>query len=816
MPIEIANSDKILVEDMDTTFYIVINDEEIQENVVQLEMTFFNEYDNKIIIPYNWENIVEIPFHIPSISKAISKSIPIAIKWFYEQDQQIWFKDWKALTKKILAYYFNYSTEFNLYKKYPSSILPSRIADKYNEELSKSDSKDYDIGVSVKIPNHPTSSFSFIGREEIRSNDELATRINKEKEAFKEYIDSNLNSNTCENTYDIIQDQTTSSDPYIENIFYSIWCGYQCNHDYQCTAKIIAKHKTDTYFKEEKDKTKFYSFQISLDDTVYSDDDNRSKAKEQWKKFISEAELFAKNIVLDTPKNMEYKEPSYQSFSAWKNIKNTKYDHNYKNETHSSVYNQIMEWEKPQIKKIEKHSNIAKRKFTIKLKSGIKKTIRNTGTIDADPQYASVGVMVDIQWKAYDKKGNEIKDISDEELFKDVRLVCLVDGDNPQIWFRQWTDIVSRKDSNIDSHSMSCDVVSKGPRHYKWSYKPYEYVNIYVASQNRMISNFVYYLIKVKDMTPEIELDKNPLKIQDSADSVFKFQIKSEIHKKVQCKIKIPYGRYAKYHIPTIKISQQWSWDENLKHYLSFTCETNKEIPIRISPPNMSNFDVLGELNKLSMVALQEGTATTFLGDLVGVKVENHLNKLKKAKETLQNVYRKWYKNVRVMQKVTKLDKAYKTLNKANDVAGYTQDAMKVGLGKSNVEWHISDTNEAFIKENKKWTVEKVADVGIWWINILQSTVGAVMMAPKYIPIIGKSGAGEFITKKIGAKFILAFNLMTNVWKWNLQYISKSEKIDRAKEKKLPIPIIIGVETQEGFLTQNIQIINVLYTWLDN
>gem|GEM_PF-3113348 len=40
------------------------------------------------------------------------------------------------------------------------------------------------------------------------------------------------------------------------------------------------------------------------------------------------------------------------------------------------------------------------------------------------------------------------------------------------------------------------------------------------------------------------------------------------------------------------------------------------------------------------MVALQEGTAVTFIGDLVGVGVENQLGKLKKAKDQFQNIYR--------------------------------------------------------------------------------------------------------------------------------------------------------------------------------
>jgi len=813
MPIEVAYPDKILVEDMDTTFYIVINDEEIKENVVQLELTFFNEREQKITIPYHGENVVEVPFHIPS--RTSSRWIWISIEWFYANYIQSGFENGKPIKEKILSHYFRYHHEFNLYNKIPTSILPAIIANEKMEE-GKDSFGLYQTKVNMQIPNRPGARFSFWVTKNLSKDNDYFDHIKTVREEFKDLISLNLNSSTCENTYNMIKDETESSDPYIDNIIYDIWCGYQCNNNYQCAARIIAKQKHEPYFKDNKDKTTYYDFYVRFNDNINIYDTVTAESK--WNKFISEMELFAKNIVLTTPPNMEYEEWDKHSFSSGQ-LKWTEYDSSYKNESHSSIYNQIMAWEKPKIETPKKKTNIAKRKFVVKFRYEPKKNIRNTGMMDADIEYATIWFSIDIQWKAWDKDGKEITDVSDEDLFADSRLICLNELKDSQLWFRQWSNMVKKIEQKIDSHTMSCDIYSKWPRNYEWPWKKIEAVSIYVASGEYQVSNQITHIINVDDMTPDIELEKNPKKIQDDAEGIFNFKIISEVHKWMECKIKIPYERYAKHHIPVLKISQEWKWDENLKHYLRFPCEANKDIPIRIKPPSMGNFDVLWELNKLSMVALQEGTAVTFVGDLVGVWVEDKLNKLKAATKSYKNVWQAGYKKVKVIEKLTKNKKALDTLNKANDAAGYAQDAMKGTQIDKTIEWHVKDTKEAFDKEDtgiqNKSTLEDVADLWVWGINGLQTAVGAVVMAPKYIPIIWKSAVGKFITKKVGAKFILAFNLMTNVWKWNLQYISKSEKIDRAEEKKLPIPIIIEVETKEGFIVQDIQIINVLYTWLE-
>gem|GEM_PF-2163273 len=77
MPLEFAIPDKTLIEDMDTKFYIVINDEEVKKTLNKIEIVFFNESEKQITIPYNGENILEIPFHIPLLISGTSMPISI-------------------------------------------------------------------------------------------------------------------------------------------------------------------------------------------------------------------------------------------------------------------------------------------------------------------------------------------------------------------------------------------------------------------------------------------------------------------------------------------------------------------------------------------------------------------------------------------------------------------------------------------------------------------------------------------------------------------------------------------------------------------
>ena len=181
-------------------------------------------------------------------------------------------------------------------------------------------------------------------------------------------------------------------------------------------------------------------------------------------------------------------------------------------------------------------------------------------------------------------------------------------------------------------------------------------------------------------------------------------------------------------------------------------------------------------------------------------------------------------------------------LDKANGLAGNAQKAIKLTQMGKNVDSHVEDLKKAsgaetvgeFLGTNSgmadsganilnskaeemknvaenggKSSLEAGYDWGIAGINILQSTVGAVAMAPGHIPFVGK------YAQKVTGTFSLVFNLMTNVWKGNLEYLSKEKKLDRAQEKSIPYPIMVGVTSDEGFRDADAQMVDVLYTYLE-
>ena len=672
MPVEIANPDKILVEGMKTKFYIIINNKDIQENLVQLEITFFNEDEQKITIPYNGENIIEVPFTIPLLINQIN--MPVSVNWLYKNKFSI----------KGVARYFLLQTSFNVYKKYPSSVFPNLIADKYNSLVI---GKDYvyklwsnqRFQVSISPDDNPTSSYMFEWRWTYKKlkdyNDEVAS--------MKKAVEDSISQTRYKSTYNIINQQTSSSDPNIETINYAIGCNYEkySNSDiyYKCVSEIIVKVKTRSYFKNTENNIREYFF--------YSNFNSRwspKKAKNDRSKYMSELEKFAKNITLVDLKNTKYKE-FLPSFYPGIDLKRLKIQTNYKALAHSQTYNKIMNGDKPKIEKPKKDVNVAGREFEIKLRPWLKDTIRNTGIINAPIDYATVWIIVDISGKAFDKDNKEIKDIKDSDLFADSNLVCSMISKNSQLWFKNGAEIVKTELSKITENRWACDIISKWLAFYKWPYKNLEYVDVYIIDKNKkVISNKIRYKIKVIDATPNIELEKREQSIQDTADSVFKFKIKDEFHKDLKCKVSFPYDAYFKNHMPTIKISNkgrsEWSY------IVEFDCQEGKEIPIRVSPPKLSNFDVLGELNSLSMVDLQKDTAISLAWDLVWYGVEERLKNLAQTKKNLSFIHsKKMVQGSKIMGKIDNYEKTLRTLNQANDMAGKAQDAIKVAQTKKTL-----------------------------------------------------------------------------------------------------------------------------------
>lgn len=815
MPIEIANPDKILVEWMKTTFYIIINNKDVQENVRQFKINFYGNYSTKkrIIVPYDGENVVKVPFTIPLL--AYPSNISLDVIWLYK-DKRV---------HKQLSLYFSLEKNFKVYKKYPSSILPSLIADKYNSEVKKWNYKYYKsnwFGVSVDpIGGSPLSNYYFSWRWGYEKLKDYKKEVSNIKKYVKDEIGQSpyerghdINKKQIKFTYNIVNQQISSSDPNIESINYAIWCNREeygaTNIHYECNSKIIAKVKTSPYIETYKNYVRYFSFYSDFHDEWSPD-----KAQKDRSKYMSELENFAKNIVLVNPQNMTYKESTpvfSKSYDLKSKLKNVTY--NYKGLVHSENYNKIMNGDKPKIKKHKKGTNVANRQFKLKLSPWLKDSIRNTGILNAPIDYASVWIMVNISGKAFDKDNKEIKDVKDNDLFADSTMVCSMVSKNSQLWFKNGSEIVKTELNKITESHWTCDIISKWPHFYKWPYKNLEYVDVYIIDKNKkIISNVIRYKIKVIDATPNIELDKQGQSIQDTADSVFKFKINDKYHKNFKCKVSFPYDAYIKNHMPTIKISNQGKgkWG----YITEFDCQEGKEIPIRVSPPKLGNFNVLWELNSLSMVDLQKDTAISLAWDLVWYGVEERLKNLAQTKKNLSFIHgKKMVQGSKILWRINNYEKTIRTLNRADDIAGKTQDAIKVAQTKQNIDSLVKDTKEMNSDVQKKSATEKIADAWIWWINVLQSTVWCIAMAPDYIPILWKTKLAH-IAGKITGKFTLAFDLMTNVWKWDLQYISKSEKIDRAQDKKMPYPIVIEVTAKDWLQTKDVQTINVLFTWLD-
>lgn len=467
----------------------------------------------------------------------------------------------------------------------------------------------------------------------------------------------------------------------------------------------------------------------------------------------------------------------------------------------------------PGVKELVKEKKeMEDRKFEISFRYNNEATIWNSGVVNTGTDKdTSFSVSVNIDGKAFDKKGEEIVDVSDEELYKDVYLQYEIINPKSQIHFQEASVGDNKLKVKVDDVLESQYLQSTGPILYTGPYLPTEYVAVYLVDKSdNLISKRFIYKVHMKDATPQIETEKTVVEIDDVADSTFKFKINDEYHDKVKCTIKVPYEKYLANKIPVIKVSE-FGQGEVATQIQEFECETNKWISIRVQPPKLSNFDMLTQLNGLNMWDLQRGTMEGFAVDLVGFGVDRRMASLGKSKQALSGLYEKGYTSAKgVYGKVDKIEKTMRHLDKASGLAGDVQNAIKLTQTGTNVESHAKDLGKAVDGATRKDFWESTYDWGIGGINILQSTVGAVAMAPKAIPFVGK------YAQKVTGTFSLVFNLMTNVWKGNLEYLSKEKKIDRAQEKSIPYPVMIGVTSEEGFRDADAQVISVLYTYLDN
>ncbi len=206
-------------------------------------------------------------------------------------------------------------------------------------------------------------------------------------------------------------------------------------------------------------------------------------------------------------------------------------------------------------------------------------------------------------------------------------------------------------------------------------------------------------------------------------------------------------------------------------------------IKVGYMAPPLGNFDIGKELESLSMTKLQTDAAKQIALDAVtayGGEYVDGIDKLVDAGE--------------YSSKISKLTDAYKVVNGGRNIIG-TDKAIKDMTGELGDAMQVTDG-----KSEATWS-ENAADAGIIGISVAQTAVGVLTFIQNKIPGVNKLSAG----------LQTAFSAATNIWKANLQYISKSEKIERAKELFYPAVIVVTAQDISGWTKQEMHIFQIAY-----
>lgn len=208
--------------------------------------------------------------------------------------------------------------------------------------------------------------------------------------------------------------------------------------------------------------------------------------------------------------------------------------------------------------------------------------------------------------------------------------------------------------------------------------------------------------------------------------------------------------------------------------------ETEK---IGYAAPALGNFDIGKELSSLSMTQLQTEAAKQIALDAVtayGGEYAGNIEALVEAGE--------------YSSKIGHLTDTFKAVNGLRNIKG-TEKGIKDMTGELGDAMQVTDG-----KEDATWS-ENAADVGIVGISVAQTAVGVLTFIPNKIPGVSKLTAG----------LQTAFSAATNIWKANLQYISKAEKIERAKELFYPAVISVTAQDTSGWTVQELYVFQIAY-----
>lgn len=790
-PVEVVTPNQPLVAHDEATFFIIVNDEKLRENIDHFVFELGGGSTEPQTIAYNGENYVSFSLKVPIIKM---QSERIMAKTFLFM---------KGEEKSEVSVLKNF--EYTL--KYPMGHLPSTLDSQVQSTLASKEyrftklraSSDTTEGKVTHTRNFETDF------EKKLSTDDVAKKITEDKDQLHRTLTSVVYG---QNTPTITTEDISPIDADIDDI--------------TITHAVVSRTMPN-------DKV-YYSFESRIYVTTLVDNGPemrwvfpfgfRQRATEvdpasyqsELEDFQSMVHDFAKSVTLAKIQNLEKTDSEATISIASGGFPRPLSEYDLENLSHSETYNQILEGNTPGVEELQKEKKEAEdRLFTLTFKNNNHTSIWNSGVVNTGTEKdTDFPIFVNITGKAFDNEHREIKDISSEELYKDVYVVFETLNPKSQIGILEGGEFQQKIKIKVEDSVESQYLQSKGPYQYKGPFFSSEYVAVYLVNKkDEVLSQKLLYTVEMKNAAPVIEMETATVEIDDKADGIFKFKINDEYHEKLQCNVKVPYEKYTANKVPVITVSRVGLGDTSV-YVDNFECKTNEWISIRVRPPKLSNFDMLAQMNGLSMWDLQRGTMESFAMDLVGVGVDSRLGDLEKTNHTLVGIYSKGVpKGNDIGNRLVKYGNAIDALETANGLATDAQNVIKLTQIEKNAKEHIKDVQSAQAGSDKDW-VETGYDWGISGINILQSTVGAVAMAPKHIPFVGK------YAQKVTGKFTLAFNLMTNVWKGNLQYLSAEKKMDRAQDKNIPYPAVVEVSSPDGFRDVNVEIVNVLYTYLDN
>ncbi|PLX32667.1 MAG: hypothetical protein C0604_04845 [Clostridiales bacterium] len=316
-------------------------------------------------------------------------------------------------------------------------------------------------------------------------------------------------------------------------------------------------------------------------------------------------------------------------------------------------------------------------------------------------------------------------------------------------------------------------------------------------STGTVVSNKVSYKVRLADAAPKVVFDDNsPAEIQSAAETAFGFTVKDPDSQNIKIRVVTPLGMSK-------AAGGKWSKETKLE------VAPNGSVKIAFKAPEVGNFLLNKELEDLSMLALQEGTILQAIADAEAVMMDRFVNKMKGTNKIMDRVQgfgldmddAKGSKEfIEAMTNRQKLLEQWEKINARMNDINNAAFASQTQQGASPLG---NDIYEAFTWKNKG-VVEIGSDAGIAAISLLQTGVGGFAAIAGYLT----DGNGQALG--IGPEKMAVFNLMTNVWKGNLKYVSKVDKMNRAEERKEMIPVIVIAEDESGYTSRAVLLVPVV------